>query len=243
MKCPGQDTQYWDKDAIFETVCPECGHFMEFFKDDVTRRCPGCKKKIINPRMDFGCASYCRFADQCLETLPEESAAQGEDRLKDRVALEMKKYFGPDFKRINHAAKVADFAEKIAKKEKANLPVVLCAAYLYDIGFKNVEEKYGSVTPENLDMESPKVARKLLEKSGAKKALIEGVVELVSQHSRKKEPTDSDNLNVLHDADMLTHMTACEEKMDMEDRKFLAKLDRLFITPSGKALAKQLLVE
>jgi Zn ribbon nucleic-acid-binding protein len=36
MKCPGQDTQYWDQNAIFETQCPECGHPMEFFMDAVT---------------------------------------------------------------------------------------------------------------------------------------------------------------------------------------------------------------
>lgn len=245
MKCPGQDTQYWNKDAIFETACPECGHPMEFFKDEANRRCPGCKKKIVNPKMDFGCASYCRFSEQCLGTLPEEFAAQGEDLLKNRVADEMKKYFGTDFKRISHAVTVANFAEKIAKKEKANLPVVLCAAYLYDIGIKNAEEKYDRVTPENLDIESPKVAQQILEKSGAKKALIDDVVDLVSQHSRKKESADSNNpdKNVLHDADMLTHMAACEEKIDMDDQKFLAKLDRLFVTPSGNELAKQVLVE
>ncbi len=66
MKCPGQDTQYWDENAIFETECPECGHMMEFFKDDATRRCGHCKKKIVNPKMDFGCAAYCKFAEQCL---------------------------------------------------------------------------------------------------------------------------------------------------------------------------------
>ncbi len=122
MKCPGQDTQYWNEDAIFETKCPECGHPMEFFKDDATRRCANCKKKIVNPKMDFGCASYCKFAEQCLGSLPEEFVAKRDDLLKDRVAVEMKRYLGTNFKNIGHAAKVAKFAEKSGKKKKQILP-------------------------------------------------------------------------------------------------------------------------
>lgn len=242
MKCPGQDTQYWSEDAIFETQCPECDHPMEFFKDDATRRCGGCNKKIVNPKMDFGCASYCKFAEQCLGTLPEEFVAQRDDLLKDRVAVEMKRYLGTDFKRIGHAAKVANFAEKIGKKEKANLPVVLCAAYLYDIGVKNAEEKYGSDESEHIEKESPMVAKELMGKLGAKEELIEGVIELVGQHNRPAE-NDSLSRKVLHDADMLTHMSACEQKNGVDNAVFSDKLDRLFLTPAGNELAKQVLIE
>jgi len=62
MKCPGQDTLYWKPGAIFDAKCPECGHKVEFFKDDTTRKCPNCGHRFINPKMDFGCASYCQFA-------------------------------------------------------------------------------------------------------------------------------------------------------------------------------------
>ncbi len=242
MKCPGQDTQYWNKDAIFETECPECGHPMEFFKDDATRRCANCKKKIVNPQMDFGCAAYCKFAEQCLGTLPEEFVAQRDDLLKDRVAVEVKRYLGTDFKRIGHAAKVANFVEKIGKKERANLPVVLCAAYLYDIGVKNAQEKYGSDEQEYMEKESPNVARELMEKLGAKEELVNEVIDLVGHHNR---PAEGDSLDkkVLHDADMLTHMASCKDKNDVDDNEFLAKLDRLFLTPAGNELAKQVLIE
>ncbi|WP_300457988.1 HD domain-containing protein [Desulfobacula sp.] len=242
MKCPGQDTQYWNGDAIFETQCPECGHPMEFFKDDATRRCAHCKKKIVNPRMDFGCAAYCKFAEQCLGTLPEEFVAKRDDLLKDRVAVEMKRHFGTDFKRIGHAAKVANFAEKIGKKERANLAVVLCAAYLYDIGIKNAQEKYNSVAPEFMEKESVTVARELMVKLGAKDALINDVIELVGHRSQVTK-ADSVNRKILHDADMLTHMAACEKKTSVNDRDFIAKLDRLFLTEAGNELAKQVLIE
>ena len=240
MKCPGQDTQYWNQDAIFETKCPECGHPMEFFKDDTTRRCSNCKKKIVNPKMDFGCASYCKFAEQCLGTPPEEFVAQRDDLLKDRVAVEVKRYLGTDFKRIGHAAKKANFAEKIGKKEKANLAVVLCAAYLYDIGVKNALEKYDSIKPEFMEKESPKVARELMKKLWAKEELINEVIDIVSHHNR---PAKDDSLNrkVLYDADMLTYMASCEGKNGVNDEEFFAKLDRLFLTSTGNKLARQVL--
>jgi len=242
MKCPGQDTQYWSEDAIFETECPECGHPMEFFKDDATRRCAGCKKKIVNPKMDFGCASYCKFAEQCLGTLPEEFVAQRDDLLKDRLAVEVKRYLGTDFKRIGHAAKVANFVEKIEKKEKANLPVILCAAYLYDIGVKNALEKYDSDKPQDIEKESPEVARELLGKLGAKEELINEVIEIIGHHNR---PAGEDSLEqkILHEADMLTHMAACEKKEDVNEEEFSAKIDKLFLTPAGNQLAKQVLLE
>jgi len=242
MKCPGQDTQYWNQDAIFETKCPECDHPMEFFKDDATRRCPGCKKKIVNPKMDFGCASYCQFAEECLGSLPEEFVSTRDDLFKDRLAVEVKRYLGTDFKHIARTVKVASFAEKIGKEEKANLPVVLSAAYLNDIGAKNTLENNGSTKPEDIAKENPKVAKELMEKLGAKEDLINEVNDIVSHHGR---PGKDDNLSrkVIHDADMLTHMVTCEGKKGVDSKEFSAKLDKLFLTQAGNKLAKELLIE
>lgn len=242
MKCPGQDTQYWNTDAIFETECPECGSPMEFFKDDATRRCGNCRKKIVNPRMDFGCASYCKFAEQCLGTLPEDFISRREDLFKDRVAVEMKKYMGTDFKRIGHAAKVAGFAEKIGKKERADLPVILCAAYLYDIGAKNALKKYGSADSKYLEKESPIVAGELMEKLGAKEELVKNVVDMVS---RRKRPGIDAGMRekILYDAGMLAHMSACKEKNSLDDGAFEKKLDNLFLTAAGRELAEQVLLK
>ncbi len=242
MKCPGQDTQYWTESAIFETECPECGHPMEFFKDDATRRCGNCQKKIVNPKMDFGCASYCQFAEQCLGTLPEEFIAKHDDLLKDRVAVEMKRYFGMDFKRIGHASKVARFAEKIGKAEKANLSVVLCAAYLHDIGIKNAEDKYNSSAPEYQEIEGPAVAREILERLGANEEMISEVCDIVGHHHH---PRDEETLNFkcLYDADMITNMEDCNGKKSLDPEVFKNKLDRILMTGSGKELARHVLMD
>ncbi len=242
MKCPGQDTQYWNQDAIFETQCPECGHAMEFFKDDATRRCPGCEKKIVNPRMDFGCASYCKFAEQCLGTLPEEFIAKREDLLKDRVAVEMKKYLGTDFRRIGHAARVASFAEKIGRAERADLAVVLCAAYLHDIGIKNAEKKHHSSAAKYQEKEGPPVARKILEDLGAQEPLIEQVCDIVAHHHHPGEK-ETKEFKCLFDADMLVNMLDCQGKNDLEPDEFKAKLSRIFLTDPGRRIAEQELMQ
>jgi HD superfamily phosphodiesterase len=90
--------------------------------------------------MDFGCAAYCQFAEQCIGNLPPELLAQKDDLLKDRVAIEMKRYFKDDFRRIGHATRVARYAERIGKSEKGNLAVILSAAYLRDIGILEAEK-------------------------------------------------------------------------------------------------------
>ncbi len=148
MKCPGQDTRYWKPGAVFEATCPKCGGEVEFFKDEATRRCRQCGEKLVNPKMDFGCAAYCKYAEQCLGELPPELVASREDLFKDRVALAMKRYFGKDFKRIGHATRVARYAEEIGKLERGNLAVIITAAYLHDIGSIEAAHQFHISAPE-----------------------------------------------------------------------------------------------
>ncbi|PHR30677.1 MAG: phosphohydrolase [Desulfotalea sp.] len=133
MKCPGQDMQYWKDDAIFEVNCPECDSIVEFYKDDTSRKCGKCEHRFVNPKLDFGCASYCQFAEQCLGTLPEDFLGNREDLLKDKVAVLLKRHLKIDFKKIREATELAQIGETICKGEGGNLAVVLCAAYLHRV--------------------------------------------------------------------------------------------------------------
>ncbi|GAB4258303.1 hypothetical protein [Deferrisoma sp.] len=65
-KCPGQDTQMWGHDAIFDVECPKCHTPIEFFKDEVRRRCKSCGEVVFNDRMDLGCAKWCPSAASCV---------------------------------------------------------------------------------------------------------------------------------------------------------------------------------
>jgi predicted HD phosphohydrolase len=239
MKCPGQDTQYWKPGDIFEATCPECGTSVEFFKDDTSRRCRECGHRFVNPGMDFGCAAYCQYAEQCLGDLPPELMAQREDLLKDRVAIEMKRYFRTDFKRIGHATKVARYAERIGKAEGANLAVVLSAAYLHDIGIPEAERKHGSSAARFQEAEGPPVARAILEKLGAQPALIDEVCDIVGHHHHPRE-TETTNFKAIYDADLIVNLGESDGGPPSPDR-LERIIERSFLTAEGARIAREVL--
>lgn len=240
MKCPGQDTQYWQPGAIFEEKCAECGAAIEFFKDDPSRKCPNCGHKMVNPRMDFGCAAYCKYAEQCLGSLPEEFLQRREELLKDRVAVAMKRYFQPDFKRIGHAGKVARYAEAIGKQEGGNLAIILCAAYLHDIGIKEAERKYNSSAARYQESEGPPVARAILEELGAKAELIDEVCDIIGHHHHPREE-ETLNFKVLYDADLLVNLEENHKESPLDPEKRESILTKSFLTEAGREKARQVL--
>lgn len=238
MKCPGQDSRYWKPGSIFEANCPKCGQEMEFFKDDTTRRCKGCGYRLLNPKMDFGCASYCQYAEQCLGDLPPELIAQKEDLLKDRVAIEMKRYFGTDFRRIGHATKVARYAEQIAKGEKGNLAVILPAAYLHDIGIKEAERKYQSTAARYQEELGPPIAREILIKLGAREELIEEVCDIVGHHHHPREE-ETTNFKALYDADLIVNLEENQKEQTSAPERLEQIIDQSFLTDSGRKIARE----
>ena len=238
MKCPGQDSRYWKPDAIFEVKCPQCGSEVEFFKDETTRRCRNCGHRFLNPSMDFGCASYCQYAAQCIGDLPPELIAQKEDLLKDRVAVEMKKYFRTDFKRIGHASNVARYAERIGRQEGGNLAVILCAAYLHDIGIKEAERKHGSSAAHLQEEEGPPVARAILTGLGARPELIEEVCDIVAHHHHPRGG-DSLHFRCLYDADLIVNLEEMRKENPGARAQLGAKLEGSFLTASGLQIARE----
>lgn len=240
MKCPGQDSRYWKQGAIFETDCPRCNQPVEFFKDDTSRKCTHCGHRFVNPKMDFGCAAYCQFAEQCLGTLPPELIAQQENFLKDRVALEMKKYFKKDFKRIGHAGRVARYAERIGKGEKGNLAVILCAAYLHDIGIPEAETKHGSTAAKYQEMEGPPIAKSILIKLGAKEALIDAVCDIIAHHHHPREDDDVD-FKVVYDADRIVNLEERLKESPMDPEKLDRIIEESFLTQNGREQARAVL--
>lgn len=242
MKCPGQDSQYWKPGAIFDVKCPECGADVEFFKDDTTRKCPKCGHRFLNPRLDFGCASYCKYAEQCIGNLPPELLAQKEDLLKDRVAIEMKRYFRRDFKRIGHASRVARYVEQIGREEGANLAVVLSAAYLHDIGIKEAEKKHQSSSARHQEEEGPPAAREILTRLGAKEELIGEVCDIIGHHHHPGED-ETINYRSLYDADLITNLEERQKENPADQDKLPGIIDKSFLTRSGANLARKVLVD
>jgi hypothetical protein len=231
MKCPGQDMQYWKPGAIFETECPQCGRPVEFFKDDTARKCGACGHRFVNPQMDFGCAAYCPCAEQCLGTLPEGLAAQKEELLKERVAVEMKRWLKSDFRRIGRAGRVARYAERIGKTERGNPAVILSAAYLHDLG-------QPAAAPHDPPGLSP--ARSILEKLGAREELIAEVCDIICRREAP-QPAESVNFRVVADAVRLEALEAEFKSNPLEAGRLSERIEHTFLTAAGRSAARDLL--
>jgi HD superfamily phosphohydrolase YqeK len=191
--------------------------------------------------MDFGCASYCQYAEECIGDLPPELLAQKEDLLKDRVAIEMKRYFKTDFKRIGHATRVARYAEKIGKSERGNLAVILVAAYLHDIGIHEAEKKHGSTAAKYQEEEGPGIAKSILIKLGAKEALMEEVCDIIGHHHHPR-PEETINFKVVYDSDLITNLEEKHKDDPMDAGSLNQIIDTSFLTESGRQTAREVLL-
>jgi putative nucleotidyltransferase with HDIG domain len=242
MRCPGQDSRYWKADAIFDVACPSCGQRVEFFKDEPTRKCRNCGEKVVNPKMDFGCASYCQFAEQCLGTLPPELLAERKELLKDRVAVEMKRHFKRDFKRIGHTIKVARYAEAIAKEERGDPAVVLVAAYLHDMGPDESGQRGGDAEERDHELGGSPRVREILTRLRAPEALIRDVCDIVG-HRREPGSGETTNSKALHDADVIANLEE-DVKASPRGRPNLGPwIEQNLLTEAGHRLAKGLLLK
>ena len=241
MRCPGQDSRYWKPGAIFQVPCPVCNHPVEFFKDESTRLCKKCGHRLVNPKMDFGCAAYCKFAEQCLGELPPELLAQKYELLKDRVAIEMKHYFKQDFRRIGHATRVARYAEQIVREEKGDPAVVLSAAYLHDIGIHEAERKHRSTEAVYQEEEGPPIARDLLTRLGARADLIDEVCDIIGHHHHPRLE-ETINFKVVYDADLIVNLEENQKENALDSEKWAALIEKNFLTKSGRKLARKTLL-
>jgi hypothetical protein len=88
-RCPGQDMRYWTAKDIFDVSCPYCDNSIEFWKDEPFRLCRVCQKEVRNPRIDLGCAKWCKFGSQCLGRSADEqlAAAPVIEKLKAQLKI------------------------------------------------------------------------------------------------------------------------------------------------------------
>ena len=242
MQCPGQDSRYWSGEDVFEVNCPKCGYSVEFFKDDSQQKCKNCGHRLLNPKIDFGCASYCPYADQCLGSMPPELLAKRDDLFKDKLALSMRQYFGTDSRRIKHADDVAAYAEEIGKMEQGNMAVVMAAAYLHDIGIKEAERKFQSSAAKYQHSEGPPIARELLTELKAESGLIVEVCDIIGHHHSPREE-ETINFKVLYDADLIVNLDEKYRETRPSGERLEKVLNNSFLTASGRRVAKKALMK
>ncbi len=212
---------------------------MEFFKDEPTRICRSCRKKVRNPKLDLGCAKWCKFAAQCLGEIPGAPNQIGS--LCERIIDRMKSHFGDDQQRIDHTLNVLQYAEQImgAGGDVSGL-VVRAAAILHDIGIPQAARKHGNAAGKYQEIEGPPVARRILMDMKVDGAIIDHVCRIIANHHSAKE-IDTPEFRIVWDADWLVNFP---HQFDISDKERTSKLiEETFKTDSGKKIAETLFLE
>ncbi len=236
LRCPGQDQRFWKPDDIFDVKCPNCGRPVEFFKDEPKINCKSCGKMVLNPKIDLGCAQWCRYAQQCLGA----AASKDLNVIRDKLIDEMKKVFGEDRKRITHALAVLDYAEKIQIVEGGAPLVVKAAAILHDIGIHSAESKYGSSSGKYQELEGPPIARRILKNFAIDEQAVEHICKIIANHHSAKN-IDTVEFRIIWDADHIVNIR--DEFPDAPKIKLEELINKFFKTCTGRQIALDSLIK
>jgi HD superfamily phosphodiesterase len=190
--------------------------------------------------MDFGCAAYCKYAEQCLGELSPDLLSKRKDLLKDRVAVEMKKYYRQDFKSINHAVKVARYAEQIGAEEKADLAVLLSASYLHGIACPEGGSEGPSSGAVCGGLGS---VQTLLKGLGATEELTEEVLNTITALVENRQTMTAKNAQILRDAHTLAEWQEKHEQRLGTGEPSAPAPDNEFHTEGGKTVARKILLK
>ncbi len=225
MKCPGQDSRYWKPGAIFDVKCPSCGEMIEFFKDDTRRRCPGCGQEVPNPEMDFGCAAYCPYAEQCLGGLADVTGDGKLKILKGKMLKEIRQLYENKSKLVAQATTFLELCEDIGKKEGADLGTILLA------GFVMLHLPLDPKVEQLKGIE--KQMREKLTAIGADKTQTDDALNVIEEglSGHLEAGKTMDNFNVIKDALAISTFEA-RGKTDWQS------LSERLLTDSGRQLAQ-----
>ena len=216
-RCPGQDQRFWKPDDIFEAQCPHCGTATEFWKDEPSLKCPECRKLLVNPKLDLGCAEWCQHAEQCLGAMADQ-----EDILCKRLITEAKRLCGRDEERIDLSLRVFQNARQIQAFEGGDARLVAAAAILHNVGDPQKAQELPSI-------------REILFRCGLDSEAADRICELVTA-CRNQTIEDSAESNILWDAVHLEKLARDATAHDAEQARNV--ISRTFKTEKGRELAR-----
>lgn len=202
MRCPGQDRRYWNEDAVFDVPCPECGASVEFFKDETSGRCTKCGHRFRNPGIDFGCATWCSLAEQCLGFVPEgdSTPTSTEGALAGRLIQQIGEELKDEPARMIAALKVFHHAKELVAKEGGVPRIALAASLLLEIANSPDSDT------NDAGSQCARKVRQLLVETGADEETIQGVAEII-ECCRSGRQSDGIEFKIVCDADRLARLT------------------------------------
>jgi len=161
--------------------------------------------------------------------------------MREKVINRMKSYFGADERRINHALKVLDHAEEIARaegiEESGLLDAIIYSAILHDIGIHEAERKYNSSAGKYQEIVGPPIAEGILSELNIERDIIDRVLYIVGHH-HTLDKVDKIDFQILWEADLLVNL---EEKNLASEHDYYPKMSKTFKTDIGKEKLRKLL--
>jgi len=232
--CPGSKLLRQPKPEMFD--CPNCGAEVEIWTDELKGVCPRCKTVVMRYQ-DQSCLEWCKLAKNCVgETAYNNFMQNRTETIKGKLLHDIETFFGDNRKRIEHAKKVMRYVEEILREENGDWHILMPTSILHDVGIKVAEEKYGSSDGKLQEKEGPGVARKMLLRLGLRLEDIDEICKIIAHH-HTPGIVNTENFKVLYDADCLVNLAEKADTMDKE--KLNQYIEKLFLTPTGKALAKK----
>ena len=170
--------------------------------------------------------------------LPRSSNTTDTTALAGQLLAAVRKEFGDDEKRINHAQQVLEHARTIHDAEGGDEAVVIAAALLHDIGIQAAERKHGSCAGVYQELEGPPIAKRMLEEIGFDPTRTEHVCCIVAGHHTGRGGVDTQEFRILWDADWLVNFPEVFGKLTAEQRA--KRIRKLFRTKTGRGMAEKM---
>ena len=239
MRCPGQDRRYWKEDAVFDVPCPKCGSAVELFKDESSGRCPRCGHRLKNPKIAFGCAEWCAYAEQCVGFVPQSQLASAprEGAISGRLIRAVKEQFEADQGRLNHALMTFQHAKELVGKEGGDPRVVLAAALLLEVGGPDSPETASPGGDQGGQGPALPRAQEVLRSAGLDAETCRRVCEIIHAY-RTEHDLDTIEFKIVRDSDRLAKVAAKDHGKDRDEPEDL--LTRDLKTESARARARSL---
>jgi len=236
MKCPGQDRSYWQGESAFEVPCPRCGTAVEFFKDEMVRRCTRCGCRFNNPRTVMDCARWCDYAEECVGRGAQGGGAlTAEAALTGRLVEAVADGFQHRPAGLFRALLVFQHAQQILSAG-GDPRVILPAALLVELAGEPAEASATAGSPE--DQAEPKAkAKQILRQVGLDEDAIQQVCQLIDR-AGGPPADDTAELRVLRDCRRLAQMAA--ERRGEDPRRLETTIDTELRTDAAKEWARSL---
>lgn len=200
MKCPGQDRAYWHGERVFEVPCVRCGGTVEFFRDEVSRRCGRCSTRLNNPRVALDCATWCDQAESCtgLSRSRITAIGQGSTALAGKLIEALEEMIPEEPDRVHRALLVFQHARELAPAATLAPVTLLSAALLLELsGFLGT----GKGTPAGFA-----ACREVLARAQFNDDAIAAVTSLIADFSQDRF-SPRPEIQLLNDCVLLAEMS------------------------------------